>query len=108
MGMENRQIRDAQITASSEYNENHAAVQGRLNFKAFGYKTGAWSAGTNNIYQWLQVDLGKYRVVTGIATQGRNIVNQWVTSYDLEYSEDGVTFVYYKEEGQSSPKVSNA
>lgn len=108
MGMENRQIRDAQITASSEYNENLAAVQGRLNLKALGVKTGAWSAWTNNIYQWLQVDLGKYRVVTGIATQGRNRVNQWVTSYDLEYSEDGVTFVYYKEEGQSSPKVSNA
>ena len=71
MGMENRQIRDAQITASSEYSEKHAALQGRLNFKTLGFKAGAWSAGTNDIYQWLQVDLGKYRVVTGIATQGR-------------------------------------
>lgn len=105
MGMENGQIGDAQITASSEYSEAYAAPQGRLNVKAGG---GAWLPSTSNVYQWLQVDLGRYRVVTGIATQGRNGISQWVTSYELQYSEDGVTFVYYKEEGQSSPKVSNA
>ena len=37
--MQNGQIRDAQITASSENDENHAAVQGRLNFKAGRGKT---------------------------------------------------------------------
>ncbi|XP_022796963.1 uncharacterized protein LOC111335346 [Stylophora pistillata] len=104
MGMENGQIRDTQITASSEFLRNHAAVQGRLNFKAGGGKTGSWSANINNGYQWLQVDLGRYKVVTGIATQGRNAVPQWVTLYELQYSEDEVTFVYYKEPGQSSPK----
>ena len=109
MGMENGQIRDAQITASSEYNENHAAAQGKLNFKAGGGKTGAWTAGSKNAYyEWLRVDLGRYRTVTGIATQGRNDAYQWVTSYILQYSEDGVTYVSYKEQGQSSAKVSNA
>ena len=74
--MENGQIRDAQITASSENDENHAAVQGRLNFKAGRGKTGAWSAYGNLVNQWLQVDLGRYSIVTGIATQGRNAYPQ--------------------------------
>ncbi|XP_022796957.1 lactadherin-like [Stylophora pistillata] len=104
LGMENGQIRDAQITASSQNDVNHAAVQGRLNFKAGRGKTGGWSAFGNHVHQWLQVDLGRYSIVTGIATQGRNAVPQWVTLYELQYSEDGVTFVYYKEPGQSSPK----
>ena len=108
MGMENGQIRDAQITASSENDEDHAAVQGRLNFKAGRGKTGAWSAYGNLVNQWLQVDLGRYSIVTGIVTQGRNAHPQWVTLYELQYSEDGVTFVYYKAPGQSSPKVSYA
>ena len=104
MGMENGQIRDAQITASSENDENHAAVQGRLNLKAGRGKTGAWSAYGNLVNQWLQVELGRYSIVTGIATQGRNAYPQWVTLYELQCSEDGVTFVYYKAPGQSSPK----
>ena len=103
-GMENGQITDAQITASSENDENHAAVQGRLNFKAGRGKTGAWSAYGNLVNQWLQVDLGRYSIVTGIATQGRNAYPQWVTLHELQCSEDGVTFVYYKAPGQSSPK----
>ena len=86
--MQNGQIRDAQITASSENDENHAAVQGRLNFKAGRGKTGAWSAYGNLVNQWLQVDLGRYSIVTGIATQGRNAYPQWVTLYELQCSED--------------------
>ena len=104
--MENGQIRDSQITASSR---SDTAAMGRLNFKASGDKEGAWVPSSKRAYfQWLQVDLDRYTVVTGIATQGRNDANQWVTSYMLQYSEDGVTFVYYKEQGESSAKVSNA
>ena len=106
MGMENGQIRDSQITASSRSN---TAAMGRLNFKAGGGKEGAWGPSPYSVYsQWLQVDLDRYTVVTGIATQGRNDANQWVTSYILQYSEDGVTIVNYKEQGESSAKVSNA
>ena len=46
-----------------------------------------------------------YTKITQFATQGRNAFNQWVTQYKLEYSEDGVTFHYYHEPGQSAPKV---
>ena len=103
--MENRFIKDAQITASSQYDSNHAAIQARLNFKAGGGKQGAWSARSNNANQWIQVALNGYTKLTGIATQGRNGYSQWVTKYQLQYSDDGVKFHYYKEPGQSSPKV---
>ena len=105
LGMENGRIKDAQITASSQWDGNHAAIQGRLNFKAGGGKQGGWSAGKNNGNQWIQVALGSYTKLTSIATQGRNAHSQWVTAYKLQYSQDGVNFYYYKVSGQSSPKV---
>jgi len=103
--MENRLIKNAQITASSEYSSTNAATQARLNFKAGGGKHGAWSARSNDGNQWIQVAFDSLTTLTGIATQGRNGVNQWVTKYQLQYSGDGVNFHYYKEPGQSSSKV---
>ena len=105
LGMESRHIKDAQITASSQFGGNYAAIQGRLNFKAGGSKQGGWSARWSNGNQWIQVALGSYTKLTSIATQGRNAYSQWVTAYKLQYSEDGVNFYYYKVPGQSSPKV---
>ncbi|PFX22824.1 Contactin-associated protein-like 5 [Stylophora pistillata] len=102
--MENRRIKDARITASSEYSVQHAAKFGRLKFKATGKKQGGWSALYND-NQWIQVDFTKYTVVKGIATQGRNGYSQWVTKYKLQYSDDGVNFHYYGESNQNPPKV---
>ena len=103
--MESGAILDAQITASSEFNGNHAATQGRLNFLAVPGKAGSWSSRTNDVNQWIQIKFPGYTKITQFATQGRNAFNQWVTKYKLEYSEDGVTFHYYHEPGQSAPKV---
>ena len=104
--MEFGAIKNAQITASSEYDLNHAAIQGRLNFKKSLIKRGAWSARNNDKNQWLQIDLrAPYTKVTAVASQGRNQVNQWVTKYKLQYSNDGVTFRYYREEGHTVDKL---
>ena len=103
--METRLIKDVQITASSEYSKNHAAVQARLNFKAGGGKNGGWSALSNDANQWIQVALGSFTNITGIATQGRNLAYQWVTKYQLQYSDDGVNFRYYKALCESFSKV---
>lgn len=103
--MEDGAIIDAQITASSQVDDNHSAVQARLNFKADGSKAGAWSALTNDRNQWLQVDLGSYTRVTRIATQGRNGYNEWVTKYNLQYSDDEGNFQLYKQIGESVAKV---
>ena len=58
---------------------------------------GGWSARTNNAYQWLQIDLRRSHKVVRVATQGRPTVSQWVTSYYLVSSQDGVYFAYYFE-----------
>ena len=109
LGLESRKITDAEISASSQHDEDHAANQGRLNFKKTSRKSGCWSAKINNVDQWLQVDLGQISKITRVATQGRNDYQagggQWVTEYQLQYRGDGVNFRSYSEEGQSTNKV---
>lgn len=112
LGMENGEISDNQIIASSEWNEKHSANMARLHFNggALG-KASAWFSLTKDADQWLQIDLfslgNKYTRITGVATQGRRNENyqQWVSKYKLQYSNDGVNFRYYKEQGQTADKV---
>ena len=115
--MESGKILDKQITASSEWRADHAAHQGRLNFQEVvdgGVRktSGSWSASKDNQNQWLQVDLLREEsVITSVATQGRNRHplwgphNQWVKSYKLQYSNNGVDFEYYKDARQNSAKM---
>ena len=106
LGMENGAIPDGHVSASSQWNANHAARQGRLNFQAVPGKAGSWSARRNDANQWLQIDLGnQFTRITLVATQGRNGYSQWVTKYKLQYSNDGVNFQYYREQGQIQSKV---
>ena len=104
--MKNGKISDGQISASSEYTINHAAIQARLGFKETAVKAGSWASATSDTAQWLQIDLANYyTTVTSVATQGRHRVNQWVTMYNLQYSDDAVNFTYYVAQGQSAIKV---
>ena len=103
--MQSGAISDGQISASSEWNSNHAALQGRLHYKPNSGRTGAWSAKKNDVNQWLQIDLGVHSKVTRVASQGRYNVNQWVTKYKLQYSDNGQTFHYYRGQGENADKV---
>ena len=114
--MESGAISDSQLSASSEHviDVDHAASQGRLNFQETSVKAGAWVAAPYDVNQWLQVDLGnQHTKVSRVATQGRDYSSQWpwgrhsqwVTKYKLQYSDDGVNFQYYREQGQSIDKV---
>ena len=102
--MENGAISDGQISASSQYDGNHAAIQGRLHFQLNGILRGAWSAIRRDVYQWLQIYFGcEAIIITGVATQGRNgFCCQWVTEYNIQYSDDKVNFRYYREQGNHS------
>ena len=106
LGMESSAISDGQVSASSQWDVNHAPKQGRLNFQAVPGKAGSWSARANDVNQWFQIDLRNQNTkVTRVATQGRNAYGQWVTKYKLQYSNDGQNFHYYREHGQYAIKV---
>ncbi|XP_066297739.1 discoidin, CUB and LCCL domain-containing protein 2-like isoform X2 [Branchiostoma lanceolatum] len=50
--------------------------------------------------QWLQVELNSTTSIAGVITQGRAGYPQWVTSYKLTFSSDGVEWDTYSEQGQ--------
>ena len=105
--MESGAIPDSQLTASSEWDIRHSPKQARLHTKETANRKGAWACLTNDLNQWLQVDLGKITAVTHVATQGRNFLSpgQWVTKYKLQFSNDGTSFLFYNRQGESSDTV---
>ncbi|XP_031558583.1 lactadherin-like [Actinia tenebrosa] len=99
LGMENRSILDSQITASSIASKPVHAPQGaRLNNQHVPDVTiGAWAAGGTKRGEHIQVDLGRVKMVTKIATQGRPSKGpQWVTEYSVSYSNDTRDWTNYR------------
>ena len=96
-------ISDGQISASSQLDAHHGAINGRLTSTTLG----SWSAFNNDVSEWLQIDLGSQEstILAKIATQGENAESQWVKNYTLRYSGTGMTFQIYKEQGKSEGKV---
>ena len=105
VGMEHGAIPDSQISASSSYrgSKPHYA---RLNSQPVQRnRKGSWSAGSDDSSQWLQIDLGdQFTNVTCVATQGRQDYREWVTKYNLQYSNDAITFHFYTDK-QGQAKV---
>ena len=76
----------AQSQASSVWSDDamgHSHGKGRLD------STQAWSAKSNEVGQWWQMDVGSARQIGGVVTQGRTQDSQYVKSYKVEVSSDG-------------------
>ncbi|XP_078585297.1 uncharacterized protein LOC144867284 isoform X2 [Branchiostoma floridae x Branchiostoma japonicum] len=88
----------ATITASSEYANDHAATNARLNFKGIsGTHAGGWAPVESNTDQWLQFDMGQRSTISVIRTQGRSEANNWVTSYSISYGNSSGDEMWYKD-----------
>lgn len=94
LGMQSGTIPNSAITASSSFNANSfAPYVGRLHFlSADSGKYGSWAARTNDVFQWFQVDFGRWTQITSIDTQGRQDDNQWVKTFSLSFSYDGLFY----------------
>ena len=93
--MEDGRISNYQITASSAWKSLTESHFGRLNGgPVIGITSGVWTPVTNNKSQWIQVNFGLPRLVTGIITQGRHGADEWVTRYKVQYADDGVNWQY--------------
>ncbi|XP_033759278.1 lactadherin-like [Pecten maximus] len=93
-------VSDASFSASSTYGSDpthdYGPSRGRLKtteFKDASGRTliGGWSAGKNEVDQFIQVKLNEPTVIRGVVTQGRNgCCKQWVKKYRVLYSGDCV------------------
>lgn len=95
--MEDRNISDLQITASSELINTHSARNARLYYKRV---PGAWTKAYSDTNPWLQVDFQGKVTLLKVATQGRFDQDQWVKSYSLSSAYNSVHFELYKQFGE--------
>ena len=86
--------KDDQLTSSSNADHRHHSGRSRLHTTASRRTIGAWCPRSNEVGEWIQVDFSNRWKIHAVATQGRDRVNQWVTSYKLGYSDDGYTFIF--------------
>ncbi|XP_041114974.1 coagulation factor V [Polyodon spathula] len=109
LGMENREIKNDQITASSSKNSWFSGTW-EPNLARLGNEgsVNAWQAKANNIYQWLQVELQTKKKITGIVTQGaKSMKNEmYVKTFSIQYSNNGNNWTPYRENEGSPEKVS--
>ena len=97
LGVSSGKIAKESFKASSIWSSSYAPGNGRLNQRS------TWIAKSQNNEQWLQIDLGQWKSVTRIGTQGRYDKDQWVKTYEVSSSLYGGHYDFYKENDQ--PKV---
>uniref|UniRef100_A0A673TPH3 Milk fat globule-EGF factor 8 protein n=1 Tax=Suricata suricatta TaxID=37032 RepID=A0A673TPH3_SURSU len=110
LGVKDGTVPDKQITASSTYR-----TWGLGAFSWYPYfarldkqgKFNAWTAQTNDASEWLQVDLGSERQVTGVITQGARDFGhiQYVAAYKVAYSNDSKSWIEYRDQGALDSKI---
>ena len=103
--MQNGEIPGSAVTASTEYNGNYIANNGRLWFSVINSNYYGWLSSPADTNQYLQVTFKKWTKVTGIASQGRGNAGQWVKSYTLLYTYDGIFFRHYKQSGRTAVHI---
>ena len=95
LGIESGNVTGDQLTASSFYGSFQAA-------NAILNQEGAWVPATNDQHQWLQINLHRQILVSGVMIQGRSDEKRWVTRYHVEYALDGVSWESVTNESTSA------
>ena len=98
--MENGDIPDGNIQASSLFDSNYPAHDGRLNANRY------WAAQGSTHQPWIQADIGYQTYVSGVATQG--YPTSWVTSIKVStfYMTNADDEIFVSEDGAVA-KVNN-
>ncbi|XP_056890144.1 contactin-associated protein-like 5 [Takifugu flavidus] len=89
---------------SSQSSGTYAAYNAKLNRRD---GAGGWTPMVTDQDPWLQVDLKEQMEVTSVATQGRYDSWDWVSSYQLLYSDTGRVWKQYRQEDGVGKLVGN-
>ena len=110
--MESRLILDFQLSASSSKYPLSGPDKGRLNLNYTSNSTtleiekyGSWIAADDDSDPWLQVDFIVNVTISGIATQGEDEGEAWVTSYELSYGDSKTSLQNYQIDHQIKVKI---
>ncbi|CAJ1070748.1 macrophage mannose receptor 1 [Xyrichtys novacula] len=96
LGVEDRNISDSQLSASSSmggFSPNLARLNGNSCWRPSGSVTSSW----------IQVNLGQPRKITGIVIQGCPQYDFWVTKFKIQHSMDASSWTDYTADGASFP-----
>ena len=106
MGIQSRKIPDSAFSAKSIWDNDAGHYPHRARLHQTSYA--GWCAGRNApVSDYLQIDLGTIKILTGLAIQAHPIYHghHYVTKFTIEYSNDGSTWMLYKDIGSSNTKV---
>lgn len=91
-------IPDSSFNASSYLGTSFKPHFSRLNAKATAESSGSWSPEINDQMQYLQIAFDKPLPMYGVIMRGNPIFDQYVTSFKILHSAEGVAFHYLVDE----------
>ena len=83
LGLENGDIKDNQITASSYLDELRQPHYGRLRSDSY------WAPEPGDTNPWIQISLSHLKVVSGLVVQGASEAWGWVVDLTVTYTSNG-------------------
>lgn len=89
---------DSAFNASSYLGTSFKPHFSRLNAKATAESSGSWSPEINDQMQYLQIAFDKPLPMFGVIMRGNPIFDQYVTSFKILHSSDGIAFHYLVDE----------
>ncbi|XP_039975064.1 coagulation factor VIII [Xiphias gladius] len=107
LGLQTRRIPDGSFSASSVYSSLLRSWKPSLARLHQEGSANAWRPKNNNPYEWLQVDLGTVRRITGLITQGaRSLLTQMmVTEFSVSISLDGHSWSGVLQDGSQTEQI---
>lgn len=91
-------LADSAFNASSYLGSSFKPHYSRLNAKATAESSGSWSPVVNDQMQYLQIAFDKSQPIFGVIMRGNPIFDQYVTSFKILHSSDGIAFHYLVDE----------
>lgn len=99
-------LSDEAFSASSQLTKAFAPWAARFDSKVTDKSAGSWSPAESNKKQYLQVVLPQIEPVYGLVLKGSALYDQYVTSYHVLHSTDGLRFNYITDiENPEVPKL---
>ncbi|KAM8847820.1 coagulation factor VIII isoform 1-T1 [Synchiropus picturatus] len=107
LGLQKLLIPDTDLRASSNYSSflrHWGSNLARLHLEG---SVNAWRPKTNNPHEWLEVDLGSVKRITGVVTQGAKslLTPMMVTEFAVSVSDDRRSWSSAKEPGSQRVKI---